>query len=285
MSQKKIWKEYISAQSKILEHKSKPIGIDNSNPVEFNGLKLNLSIDQEIFKQVFKKEVEQIFNIEDFNFNSGYIQTSVENTANIANEQLTKLKELSEKCYINFNENPVIEGTITKRGNNIKKQLEKVVGELPTNYHFKNSGLLFLTLDEWKKIIEIKGIKLERQIGAVFSIKPSISYIISTFYKKLDITQQSNRITIVGELNKNIFDLFQKHFGLSYRGNELIFKFQNAEGLQDKVKRLEEKGVELPKPMESIMTFKYGVGFYKKYQSDLKFEAFRLKRALKRPLS
>ncbi|SDT04240.1 DEAD/DEAH box helicase [Winogradskyella sediminis] len=282
MSQKRIWKEYISAQSKILEHKSKPIGIDNSNTVQFNGLKLNLSIDQEIFKQVFKKEVEQIFNIKDFNFNSGYIQTSVENTANIANEQLTKLKELSEKCYIDFNENPVIEGTITKRGNNIKKQLEKVVGELPTNYHFKNSGLLFLTLDEWKKIIEIEGIKLERQIGAVFSIKPSVSYIISTFYKKLDITQQGNRITIVGELHKNIFDLFQKHFGLSYRSNELIFKFQNAEGLQDKVKKLEEKGVELPKPQESIMTFKYGVGFYKKNQSDLNFEAFRLKRALKR---
>lgn len=53
MNQKRIWKEYISAQSKILEHKSKSIGIDNSNPIQFNGLKLNLSIDQEIFKQVF----------------------------------------------------------------------------------------------------------------------------------------------------------------------------------------------------------------------------------------
>ena len=44
MNQKRIWKEYISAQSKILKHKSKPIGIDTSNPVQFNGLKLNLSI-------------------------------------------------------------------------------------------------------------------------------------------------------------------------------------------------------------------------------------------------
>ena len=147
MNQKRIWKEYISAQSKILEHKSKPIGIDTSNPVQFNGLKLNLSIDQEIFKQIFKKEVEQIFNIQDFSFSSGYIQTSVENTANISNEQLINLKELSEKCYIDFNENPVIEGTITKRGNNnIKSDLKKVIGNLPTNYHFKNSGIIFLTL-------------------------------------------------------------------------------------------------------------------------------------------
>lgn len=282
MSQKRIWKEYISAQSKILEHKSKPIGIDNSKPVEFNGLKLILSIDQEIFKQVFKKEVEQIFNIEDFTFNSGYIQTSVENTANIANEQLIKLKELSEKCYIDFNENPVIEGTITKPENTIKEELENVIGELPNNYHFKNSGLLYLTLDEWKKIKGIEGVKLEKQIGAVFPIKPSVSYIISTFYRKIDICQQGNRITIAGELHKHIFDLFQKHFGLSYRGNELIFKFRNAEELQNKVQKLEEEGVEFPMPQGNIMTFQYGIGFYKKHQSDLNFEAFRLKRALKR---
>lgn len=282
MNQKRIWKEYISAQSKILEHKSKPIGIDNSNPVQFNGLKLNLSIDQEIFKQVFKKEVEQIFNIQDFSFNSGYIQTSVENTAKITNKQLITLKELSEKCYIDFNENPVIEGTITKRGNNIKKELEKVVGDLPTNYHFKNSGLLFLTLDEWKKTNEIAGIKLERQIGAVFPIKPSVSYIISTFYKKVDISQQGNRITIIGELHKNIFDLFHKHFGLSYLSNGLIFKFKNGESLINKVNQLEDKGVIFPKPKEGVMTFRYGIGFYENHQSDLNFEAFRLKRALKR---
>lgn len=282
MSQKRIWKEYISAQSKILEHKSKPIGIDNSNTVQFIGLKLNLSIDQEIFKQVFKKKVEYIFNIRDFSFNSGYIQTSVENTANIENKQLTNLKELSEKCYIDFNENPVIEGTITKKGNNIKGELENVVGDLPTNYHFKNSGLLLLTKDEWKKINRIDGVKLERQIGAVFPIKPSVSYIISTYYKKIEISQQGSKITVVGELDKNIFDLFHKHFGLSYRGNELTFKFQNTEDLQDKIKRLEEEGVELPKPNENILTFNYGIGFYEKHQSDLNFEAYRLKQALKR---
>jgi superfamily I DNA and/or RNA helicase len=281
MSQKKIWKEYISAQSKILEHKSKPIGIDTSKTVQFNGLKLNLSIDQEIFKQVFKKEVEHIFNIQDFSFNSGYIQTSVKNTANIKNKQLTNLKELSEKCYIDFNENPVIDGTITKKGNNTRGELENIVGSLPSNYHFKNSGLLLLTKNQWKKINGIEGVKLERQIGAVFPIKPSVSYIISTFHKKLDVSQQGNKITVVGELHKNIFDLFQKHFGLSYRGNELFFKFKNGESLINKVNQLEGKGVILPKPKEGVMTFQYGIGFYEKHQSDLNFEACRLKQALK----
>ncbi len=57
MDQREVWKKYITAQSKILEHKSKPISIDTTKSVQRNGLKLNLSIDQEIFKEIFKKEV------------------------------------------------------------------------------------------------------------------------------------------------------------------------------------------------------------------------------------
>ena len=96
MNQKEVWKKYITAQSKILEHKSKPIGIDTTKSVQINGLKLHLSIDQEIFKQVFKKEVEQIFNIQNFDFERGYIQTNVANTTNITPERLINLKELAE---------------------------------------------------------------------------------------------------------------------------------------------------------------------------------------------
>ena len=86
---------------------------------------MHLSIDQEIFKQVFKQEVEQIFKVKDFNFNSGYIQTSVENASTITIEQLSKLKELAEICYIDFNENPVIEGTIIEQNNNVKGRTAK----------------------------------------------------------------------------------------------------------------------------------------------------------------
>src|SRR5690606_18442101 len=61
---KDIWEKYVTAQSKILEHKSKPIGIDTSKPIELNGLTLKMSIDQDIFKRVFKNDVEQIFKVE-----------------------------------------------------------------------------------------------------------------------------------------------------------------------------------------------------------------------------
>ncbi|MBS1652333.1 MAG: AAA family ATPase [Bacteroidetes bacterium] len=280
MDQKKIWKEYITAQSKILEHKSKPIGIDTTKSVQLDGLKLHLSIDQEIFKQVFKKEVELIFNIQNFDFESGYIQTSVANTTNITTEQLSKLKELAEICYIDFNENPVIEGIITGQENNSKEELKNVIGELPTNYHFKNSGLIFLTIDEWKRAKQIQELKFNKKAGAVFQIKPSVSFLISTFYRNIEITQHGNKITIEGELQSNIYELFEKHFGLAKRGNELTFTFENKEILKHRIEELERKGITLPKPKENCLHFNYDSTFYEQHESNLNFEAFRLKRSL-----
>ena len=143
MDQREVWKKYITAQFKILEHKSKPISIDTTKTVQRNGLKLNLSIDQEIFKEIFKKEVEEVFKIQNFDFKSGYIQTDLANVSNITNDSLSKLKELAEICYIDFNENPVIEGQITEKENIIKEELKNVIGDLPTSYHFNKSGLIF----------------------------------------------------------------------------------------------------------------------------------------------
>ncbi|MEA5099214.1 MAG: AAA domain-containing protein [Bacteroidales bacterium] len=282
MSNKNIWGTYIKAQSKILEHKSRPIGIDTTKSVQLNGLKLHLSIDQEIFKQVFKKEVEQIFNIQNFDFESGYIQTSVANTTNITSERLSKLKELAEICYIDFNENPVIEGTIIGQENSSKEELKNIIGELPTSYHFKNSGLIFLTLDELNRACQIQGLKFNKKKGAVFSIKPSLSFLISTFYRNIEIAQQGNRIIVEGELHQNVYEVFEKHFGLAKRGNELIFTFENKDILKRKIDELEIKGITLPQPKENCLHFNYDGKFYEQHESDLNFETFRLKRVLKK---
>jgi len=282
MNQKDVWKKYITAQSKILEHKSRPIGIDTTKSVQLNGLKLHLSIDQEIFKQVFKKEVEQIFKVENFNFESGYIQTSVANTTSITPEQLNKLYELAEICYIDFNVNPVIEGIIIGQENNSKEELKKIIGDLPNSYHFKNSGLIFLTKDEWNKAIQIQGLIFNKKAGAVYSIKPSISFLISTFYRNIEIAQHGNKITIEGELHQNVFEIFENHFGLAKRGNELIFSFDNKEILKQRIDELEGKGITLPKPKENCLHFNYDGKFYEQHESDLNFEAFRLKRSLKK---
>lgn len=273
--------KYITAQVKILEHKSKPIGIDTSKKIQFDGLKLNLSVDQELFKKVFKAEVERTFRINDFDFNSGYILSSIENTAQITNDELSDLKELSEICYIEFNENPVIEGTITGNDKEIKENLISVIGDLPTNYHFRNSGLIYLTIEEWKKANLIKNIKFEQKGGAVFPLKPSVSYLLSTFYPNNEIYQHRNKITVKGELHQNVFDLFHKHFDLREKTNCLYFKFQNPELLKLQVEVLKLKGVNF-KLKDDCLIFYFENEFYEEQETDLRFEVFRLSRCLKR---
>jgi len=281
MNHKNIWKRYIEAQSKILEYKSKPIGIDTTKPTLVNGLTLKLSVDQELFKQVFKKEVEQIFNLEHFDFASEYIQTSVENTTNITSKQLNDLKELAEFCYIDFNVNPVIEGVIKRKVNNSKEELERLIGERSSDYNFINSGIILLTLEEWKRTQKIEGIKFPKKIGAVFQIKPSLIFLISNYYKKIEISRNRNKITVFGELHKDIYELFNTHFGLSKHGNQLVFTFLNADLLNEQIGLLEKRGVILPKPEGNRIRFDYNVSFYNKYESDLSFEIFRLKNSLK----
>lgn len=229
MNQKDVWKKYITAQSKILEHKSRPIGIDTTKSVQLNGLKLHLSIDKEIFKQVFKKEVEQIFNIQNFNFESGYIQTSVANTTNITPEQLNKLKELAEFCYIDFNENPVIEGIITGKVNNSKEELKNVIGELPTDDLFKTTGQIFLTLEQWKKLSEINGIKFSKIATARFNIKPSVKLIAETKFNHPVFLENFEDLATSEELPKEIYEYLNSNLGIRVKQINLLIKFDNDE--------------------------------------------------------
>lgn len=279
MNQKKIWKEYITAQTRILEHKSKPIGIDISKDYKLEGQELKVAVDQEIFKKVFKTEIERIFEIQNFNFNDNYI---IKNLDEIPVADLKGLKELAENSYIDFNENPVIEGEISGLDESFVKKLSLVIGEIPTTYQFKNSGLIFLTIDQWKKCDKIANIEFDNKAGAIFSIKPSLSYLISTFYQNFDISQNGNEIEVKGELHQPIFDLFHEYFALNKRRNCLIYEFHNVKNLLEQVSELNEKGVELPKPIENRIIFNFSEVFYKKWGTNLGFENFRLKRALKR---
>ena len=229
MNQREIWKKYISAQSKILEHKSKPIGIDTSKAVQLDGLKLHLSIDQEIFKQVFKKEVEQIFKVKDFDFSSGYIQTSVDNTTNIKKEQLTSLKELAEICYIDFNDNPVIEGVVTAASNNSKEELKDIIGELPTTVNFIKLGQLHLTTEEWKKANAIRGIKFSKKVTARFNIKPSIKFITETIFEKQFFLEDYNDLATSEELPNEVFEYLKSNLNLSLKQIMILIKFDIIE--------------------------------------------------------
>ena len=76
MNQKDVWKKYITAQSKILEHKSKPIGIDTSKGVQLDGLKLHLSIHPHSTKEIFCINYQKMMVFAKYYFESGKLQSS-----------------------------------------------------------------------------------------------------------------------------------------------------------------------------------------------------------------
>ena len=80
---------------------------------------------------------------------------------------------------------------------------------------------------------------------------------------------------------KNIYEVFDEYFGLVKRGNELIFNFENKDVLKRRIDELESNGVKFPQAIENCLHFNYDSKFYEQQESDLSFEVFRLKRALK----
>ncbi len=206
MSQKDIWKEFITAQSKILEFKSRPFSIDPKSVYYEKGKILTLSIDQEIFKNTFKKEVEEIFQISNFNFNDGYILANPKVINNITEQKLDNLNQLADTCYVDFNVNPVIDGYIYNKNSNIEKILETFVGEIPNNYGFKNHGQIFLTHTQKEELTKVNEISIANKAAAIFQIKPNLSFIISTFYKEIYVSQYYNKILLKGELQTELFN-------------------------------------------------------------------------------
>ena len=242
MNQKDVWGKYILAQEKILENKSKPIGINTALPLKLEGNKILVSVDQDIYKKVFKADVERVFKLENFDFSQNHILQDLTITENISLKSLSELKKDAQNNYIEFNEHPVIEGEISAI-NSDRLQLEKIIGDLPTNYLFRKDGLLLLTIEERLACEKVDNIVFEKQAGAVFPIKPSISYLISTFYKKIVIEQgDNNTIDIEGKLHAPIEKLFLNLFELKLSGHKLFFELPKYENLDKRVKELEKKG-------------------------------------------
>lgn len=257
MNQKEVWGKYILAQEKVLENKSKPIGINTDIPVQFEGNKVLISVDQEIYKKVFKTDVEKIFQIENFDFSKNHILQDLSITEHIPIGSLSKLKEDAQNNYIEFSEHPVIEGVISSISND-RQELEKIIGSSPKHYLFERDGLLFLTIADRSACEKIKNIEFKKTAGAVFPIWPSICYLISTFYKKIDIKQDDEFIIHVnGKLHSPIEDLFLNLFDLNRLGYKLLFELPKFNNIDKRVKELEKKGIELPTPENNVFCFSY----------------------------
>ncbi|GGB83099.1 DEAD/DEAH box helicase [Dyadobacter sediminis] len=232
MSQKDIWKKYITAQSKILAHKSKPIGVDTSIQARLQGQKLTLSIDQEIFKKVFQSEVERIFKVKDFDFSRGYILQGIEESENIAQLDLSKLKELAEICYIEFNENPIIEGSIEGNDRLIKEELRKIIGELPDNDQFQSKGEIHLTMEEWEQCQLIEKLSFKTSTdkpSARFNISPSPKFITEAIFNSQIFLDGDNGLVSREELSSEVSQCLNTYFDLETKEVRIYVKLDTID--------------------------------------------------------
>ncbi|MFV0187806.1 AAA domain-containing protein [Empedobacter falsenii] len=278
MSQKDIWREFITAQSKILEYKSRPFRID-SESIDFQKSKeISVTIDQEVFKNTFKNEVESIFKVKNFDFNNGYILADSKVADKISPEELNELSKLAEICYVDFNVNPVIDGFIYNKNTNIDEKLKEIIGELPTNYGYKKYGQIFITHSQKEQLSKLEEITFANKAAAIFQIKPNLSYIISTFYKSIFISQSNNKINLKGELHPKLYSKLNSIFNLEIYSHTIKFKFTDIINVKNRLCYLEELGVVFPSIIDDSISFRYDKDFYKNNNSDLKFEFIRLKR-------
>jgi len=157
------------------------------------------------------------------------------------------------------------------------------VGKFPTDARFKYAGQMLLTLEQRKKADQIKRIKFSKRAAAIFLINPSVSFLISSYYDvPIDISQTGNKITIMGELRRDVFKLFREYFGLSKRGNKLVFRFEDPTALAQRIEELKSRGIVFPKPQGNCLYFIYGNRFYVQYGSSTSLEAYRLRQALEK---
>lgn len=254
---KAIWSSYILAQQKILEYKSLPIAINDFTPAEIIGNRIKLSVDQEIFKKTFKTRIETVFKLDNFDFSKNYILQDLEITDNIDKEELLKIKEEAQDYYIEFNEKPVIDGEITSK-QNIKHRLEEIVGKLPTNYKFKSEGLLFLTLEEKLACEKLDFVEFDEKAGAVYQMSPSIKNFILKFNNSLQLRESdSQSLTVEGYLDKRIVRILSNIVRLQITKHDLHFKIVGVKDVGQIWKNLEDRGIELPYPVDDTFSFSY----------------------------
>ncbi len=299
LNQRTVWEKYIQAQEKILDHQALPIAVKPEFEINDSG-KLKLEVDQDIFKKAFASDIREVFKLKEgeFSYEQGYILQSVEVTKSISAERLISMRNEAKKFYIEFNENPVIEGEITTKDNPFSI-IEAVTGESRINKRFRNESVIYLTRNQREKLEQYSNyFSFETQVGAVFPVKPTLSYYISKYYKNSDIRVSANSDKVVvknGELHPAIISKFQNEIDLKLSSYKLKFHIVADHDITTNT-RINEKHklffsknegamnskVTLPAPYNNKFSFHFNFLNDNIEKIDLSFEYNRLLRTLKR---
>jgi hypothetical protein len=280
MDPKMIWSKFIMAQEKILESKSYPIATDEETLVIKNN-RITIDADPDAFKKALAGELAHLFKIKEVDLKKNHLLQDLSITENISSEALLNFKQKAASCYINFNENPVIEGEILPL-NMPYGELIKVVGDRVYTDEYLKQGALLLTLEEYHQLQNIPGIIFNGDGRARIPARPPVAPLIRRIYPTANISETRDELTLNGELHPEIAGFFNEHFGLSLTGYELRFTASRSIELQRTWKELSSKYVLFPKAENGILSFDIRVKDLRETGNDLSDEYYRLSSALSR---
>lgn len=262
-------------------HNTAPITVDRFPGEIMSGNKTKFVVCRDDVMDSFADTVCRLFKLDRFCLEDGFIRTTAKTVSGIGEDDFQELNALARNGYVEFSENPVIDGYIFQNEDNTLTELKTILGESFNKKDFLETGVLYLTLDEWAQCRMLRGLRFQSSIGAIYGIQPSIGYFLSKYYKNIELQVNGFNITVSGELHSDVFDCFSKHFGLRKRYYFLVFEFKDARLLQAEWEQILNLGVELPKPDGNKLVFVYDNNFLEYLHSSLPCEWLRLEQSIK----
>jgi superfamily I DNA and/or RNA helicase len=253
MDPKIIWSKFILAQEKILESKSLPISVDPET-ISIKNNRITINADADAYKKILKYDLQRLFQLSNVDFTKNHILQELTITENISSQALLSFKQNAANCYINFSENPVIEGEISLN-NSAYNEIVSLVGSRAKTEEFKKSGILFLTLNERDLLGNIADLKFNASGRARIAARPRLKTVIQKIYPNTSLTENKDEIKISGQFHPPVFRLLHGHFGLSVAGYELRFTATDQTDLHRKLENLKAKGITLPEPVQGTFAF------------------------------
>ena len=280
MDQKSIWGKFILAQEKILTNRARPIAIDTASPQLLTKNKLTLHVDQEVFKRFIKQEIIRLFKLAHHDFSTGHILQDLSITEQIAPSDLSILRERARENYIELSEFPIIEGEVRAIAHDpllISHILRGAVGNAN-----EKDGQIFLTLEEAELLRAQSSIVIERTVGAIFKISPSIDAILSRYYRHLEITVNEGVVSVSGHIHQSVIRDVSPGLSLRIKGYSVRFRLSGFAGLSKQSLALLKKGIELPRLEGDSMCFNFEQSSLYMQGSSFVAEVYRIMNLLSR---
>jgi len=238
-----IWKIHTDVQEQMLRLRAAPLSIIPES-ARIIGEKLYLTLDQNDKTGKIIEEIASLFQISlnEINVENGYLYVDSIVSQNLSKVQKKQLSEKAAANFIKFQQEPVIDGYITKKSSpldNLKKLLDK--SEL--DYSFDRKGRLQISIFELRRLnrlysFDTINVEIPEIASVILSIRPNPLFFIKKAFPDIIANHKTqsyiNRVTgninwsrtieiTGGYFNDKIIKHLNQEFGLTLIGYDYTF--------------------------------------------------------------